>query len=72
MKHYSRENQRAQDQIADLAMRRNVLETNVAAINACWEQVIYSLQKALTISTEIISAYPRSQFIGQTRYSPRT
>lgn len=39
MKHYSRENERAQDQIAELEKRRSALEANVAAISACWEQV---------------------------------
>ena len=66
MKHYSRENQRAQDQIAELTKRRNVLEANVAAINACWEQVSPSLQKTPIIDAEIILAHPRSPFIGYT------
>jgi E3 ubiquitin-protein ligase BRE1 len=39
MKHYSRENERAQDTITELEKRRHALEANVAAIGACWEKV---------------------------------
>lgn len=62
MKHYSRENERAQDQIAELEKCRNVLEANVAAIGACWELVGLSTQKFLIRDTETTSADSRSQF----------
>ena len=60
MKHYSRENERAQDQIAELEKRRSALEANVAAISACWEQVgifFFHEVSSPTICTESIPAY---------------
>ncbi|KAF8520418.1 hypothetical protein BU17DRAFT_89013 [Hysterangium stoloniferum] len=40
MKHYSRENDRAHEQIAVLEKRRDILEANLLAISACWEQLV--------------------------------
>ena len=39
MKHYSRENERAQDKVIELEKCCSALEANVATIGACWEQV---------------------------------
>lgn len=40
MKHYSREHERSQAQIAELEQRRNTCEAGMVAMAACWEQVI--------------------------------
>jgi E3 ubiquitin-protein ligase BRE1 len=39
MKHYSREHERSQAQIAELEQRRTTCEAGMVAIAACWEQV---------------------------------
>ncbi|KAF8577106.1 BRE1-domain-containing protein [Ramaria rubella] len=62
MKHYSRENERAQDQIAELEKRRDALEANVAAIGACWEQLIQEVRllvnpQSLPTSDELIGGF---------------
>jgi E3 ubiquitin-protein ligase BRE1 len=49
MKHYSREHERSQAQIAELEQRRNTCEAGMVAMAACWEQVI------ATVSTHYAS-----------------
>jgi hypothetical protein len=39
MKHYSREHERSQVQIAELEQRKNTCEAGMVAMAACWEQV---------------------------------
>ncbi|KAF8518778.1 hypothetical protein JB92DRAFT_2901673 [Gautieria morchelliformis] len=53
MRHYSRENERAQDQIAELEKCRNVLEANVTAISACWDHLIQEV--SLLVKPETLS-----------------
>ncbi|KAF5370755.1 hypothetical protein D9758_001925 [Tetrapyrgos nigripes] len=40
MKHYSRENERNQSRIAELEERKNTCEAGLAAISACWIQLV--------------------------------
>ncbi|KAK7692778.1 hypothetical protein QCA50_004411 [Cerrena zonata] len=43
MKHYSRESQRSQSKIAELERRRNTCEAGLAAIEACWSQLLETI-----------------------------
>ncbi|TCD63440.1 E3 ubiquitin-protein ligase bre1 [Steccherinum ochraceum] len=40
MKHYSRENERSQAKIAELERRRHTCEAGLAALGACWSQIV--------------------------------
>ncbi|KIP08412.1 hypothetical protein PHLGIDRAFT_88220 [Phlebiopsis gigantea 11061_1 CR5-6] len=40
MKHYARENERSQVRIAELERKRNTCEAGLAALEACWAQLI--------------------------------
>ncbi|KIJ49660.1 hypothetical protein M422DRAFT_66121 [Sphaerobolus stellatus SS14] len=50
MKQHSRENERAQEQIAWLERKREMLQANIAAINACWEQLVSEVRSLLQSS----------------------
>lgn len=40
MRHYSREHERSQSRIAELERRKNTCEAGLAAMSACWSQVL--------------------------------
>ncbi|KAF7977744.1 hypothetical protein HWV62_2826 [Athelia sp. TMB] len=44
MKHYSREHERSQAQIAELEKRRNTCDAGMAAMAACWEQLVTTIR----------------------------
>ncbi|KIM91914.1 hypothetical protein PILCRDRAFT_809908 [Piloderma croceum F 1598] len=44
MKHYSREHERSQAQIAELEQRRNTCEAGMVAMAACWEQLVTAIR----------------------------
>ncbi|KAI0093033.1 BRE1-domain-containing protein [Irpex rosettiformis] len=44
MKHYSRENDRSLAKIAELERRRNTCEAGLAALEACWAQLISTIR----------------------------
>ncbi|OCH92316.1 BRE1-domain-containing protein [Obba rivulosa] len=44
MKHYSRENERSQARIAELERRRHTCEAGLAALEACWTQIISTIR----------------------------
>ncbi|KAF8894030.1 hypothetical protein BD779DRAFT_1797962 [Infundibulicybe gibba] len=44
MKHYSRENERCQARIAELERRKNTCEAGLAAISACWTQLVETIR----------------------------
>ncbi|KAJ3553638.1 hypothetical protein NM688_g3503 [Phlebia brevispora] len=59
MKHYSRENEKSQAKIAELERRRDTCEAGLAALEACWTQLlntIRSLVKPEELSDADISA----------------
>ncbi|KAF9469928.1 BRE1 E3 ubiquitin ligase-domain-containing protein [Collybia nuda] len=44
MKHYSRENERSQARITELERRKNTCEAGLAAMSACWAQLIETIR----------------------------
>ncbi|EMD37345.1 hypothetical protein CERSUDRAFT_105371 [Gelatoporia subvermispora B] len=44
MKHYSRENERSQARIEELERRRHTCEAGLAALEACWTQIISTIR----------------------------
>ncbi|THV02428.1 BRE1-domain-containing protein [Dendrothele bispora CBS 962.96] len=44
MKHYSRENERSQSRIAELEERKNTCEAGLAAMSACWMQLVDAIR----------------------------
>lgn len=47
MRHYSRENERSQSRIAELERRKNTCEAGLAAISACWNQLVDTIRLLL-------------------------
>lgn len=60
MKQYSREYERAQEQIVLLEKRRDTLQANLAVISACWLQVNISSRRYDNPDLIYYIAYPRS------------
>ncbi|CAK5281609.1 unnamed protein product [Mycena citricolor] len=44
MKHYSREHERGQIRIAELERRKNACEAGLAAMSACWSQLVQAIR----------------------------
>ncbi|KZP34223.1 BRE1-domain-containing protein [Athelia psychrophila] len=60
MKHYSREHERSQAQIAQLEKRRSTCEAGMAAMAACWEQLVTAI-RTLARPEDLPSAGPNTK-----------
>ncbi|KAI0775654.1 BRE1-domain-containing protein [Trametes elegans] len=62
MKHYSREAERSQARVADLERRRGQCEAGLAALEACWTQLIGTI-RSLVKSEEMPSLQQESEAV---------
>ncbi|KAI3618765.1 e3 ubiquitin-protein ligase bre1 [Moniliophthora roreri] len=71
MKHYSRENERSQSRIAELEERKMTCEAGLAAMSACWQQLVDTLRslvgpdESTPTSDEIRDLYHLSTFVSE-------
>jgi E3 ubiquitin-protein ligase BRE1 len=76
MKHYSRENERYQARIAALEQRKNTCEAGLAAMSACWTQLLNTIRVLTSpedlppIETDLQGALDMAAFVMEPEEQP--
>jgi nicotinic acid mononucleotide adenylyltransferase len=70
MQHYSREHDRAQQQVLELERRKSMLEAALAAVETCWAQVslISTARPSKTSGIYTLAASRRNQTTREGRF----